>query len=589
MGETLALIAETEEDLKNVQDCGTDCIVSGSGGRHDGTTAVDSRSLNIGAKDNSTMESSSTSAVVAPDSDAAQSSASGEEIPKPDVVEIWMPALSSTMESGKIDAYYVNVGDSVKQGDIIMAVESDKASMDVEAFESGIFAHISVDVGEECKVNDIVAYMAKTEADVPKVQAWAKSRASASSSSSTAEVKVEKTEAERASASEAPEAFSERSIAVKSDAPIVNTGRIVASPLAKKRARELNVDLSRVRGSGPNGRIIEKDVLSAKSMQVDRQVSQPSGAPQAQYKRSDSKIIATPEAKKIAKAEKIDLVSVTGTGNFGRITATDVLKAAGKYTEEIKAPAPVSAAQNSSVSSPSSSQSGKDATARAPEGAVTMTSAQKSVVKTMNASLAVPVFRVEYSIKTSALDDLYAKVKSKDVTMSALLAKAVAITLKKHPIMNAAYDRDAIVYRPNINIAMAVSLPDGGLMTPVLNDSDKVDLYTLSRTWKDLVKRTMGKSLKPSENSGGTFYISNLGMFGVDSFDAILPPGAPCILAVAASKPVVAVQSNGLVGVHKEMKVNITCDHRHIYGANAAEFLRDLANLIENNVTELVL
>jgi pyruvate dehydrogenase E2 component (dihydrolipoamide acetyltransferase) len=147
----------------------------------------------------------------------------------------------------------------------------------------------------------------------------------------------------------------------------------------------------------------------------------------------------------------------------------------------------------------------------------------------------------------------------------------------------------SIVHRPQVNIAMAVSTPDGGLMTPVLKDAAEVDLYSLSRTWKDLVKRTMSKSLKADEYNSGTFFISNLGMFGVSAFDAILPPGAPSILAVAASKPVVALQSNGLVGVHKEMTVNITCDHRHIYGAQAAEFLRDLADLIENDVQSLAL
>jgi pyruvate dehydrogenase E2 component (dihydrolipoamide acetyltransferase) len=261
------------------------------------------------------------------------------------------------------------------------------------------------------------------------------------------------------------------------------------------------------------------------------------------------------------------------------------LKAAGK------APVPKSASPVASQSPPIATEAtmAGDGRAPMPEGAVAMNGMQKAVVQNMNASLNVPVFRVSYAIKTAAFDELYAKLKSKGVTVSALLAKAVAITLAKHPILNAAYAKDTIIYRPNINVAMAVALPDGGLMTPTLKDADKTDLYSLSRNWKDLVKRTMEKSIKPDEYNSGTFFISNLGMYGVDFFDAILPPGAPAILAVAASKPVVGMQANGLIGAHKEMLVNITCDHRHIYGAQAAAFLRDLAGLLENDVMQLVL
>jgi pyruvate dehydrogenase E2 component (dihydrolipoamide acetyltransferase) len=577
VGSTVALIAENEEDIPKVHECGLDCIVSGSGNRHDGTTAL----------------TNAATTELAPDTPEAATSPShaqsnGPAPAKPDLIEIWMPALSSTMEFGKIDAYYVEVGAKIKTGDIIMAVESDKASMDVEAFDSGILAHIAVEVGGQAKVGDPVAFLAKTEEDVGPIQAWAMSQLATAGSTDSVPSHAVMESSGPSPSNEAPPVPS------SSLNPIVNTGRIVASPWAKKRARELGVDLSRVRGTGPNGRIIGEDVELAASVSTAQTssssappgVAVQSGSSAVPLGRTDGKIVATPDAKKIAKMEKIDLANVVGTGRYGRVTAEDVLKAAGK-APALKEPL-IPSSSSLQVSAEGRKPVGSTS-ATIPEGAVAMTGMQKAVVQNMNASLAVPVFRVSYAIKTTEFDELYAKLKPKGVTVSALLAKAVAITLLKHPILNAAYAKDSIVYRSDINIAMAVAMPDGGLMTPTLKNADKVDLYSLSRSWKDLVKRTMEKSIKPDEYNSGTFFISNLGMYGVSSFDAILPPGAPAILAVAASKPVVALQPSGLIGAHKEMIVNITCDHRHIYGAQAADFLRDLANLLENDVTQLVL
>jgi pyruvate dehydrogenase E2 component (dihydrolipoamide acetyltransferase) len=559
VGATVALITDTEEDMAKVIEQGLP-----SGSAPAAAVAASAAPLPVAA-----------AAAPAPDASVT--------VAKPDCIDIWMPALSSTMESGKIDEYYIEVGDKVSAGDIIMSVESDKASMDVESFDAGILAHISVGVGEECKVGDPVAFLAKTEADVPAVKAWAESL----STSTVVPTAVDNPSAAAFTAPTAPAAAS-ATVPAALSAPVVNTGRIVASPLAKKNAAMLGVDLSRVPGTGPNGRIVAADVeLASKSGGAETSAAS-SAAP---AKRTDGKIISTPDAKKIAKKEKIDLSTVTGTGNFGRITAEDVLRAAGKApAAEAAAAAPAPAVASPVVAvAPTTIKAAKAASDPIPEGAVTMTAMQKAVVQNMSASLDVPVFRVAYSIKTTAFDELYAKLKPKGVTVSALLAKAVGLTLAKHPIMNAAYANESITYRSQINVAMAVSLPDGGLMTPVLKSCDTTDLYSLSREWKELVKKTMDKVLKPDEYNSGTFFISNLGMFGVNVFDAILPPGAPSILAIGASKPVVALQSNGLVGVHKEMTVNITCDHRHIYGAQAAAFLKDLCDLIENDVTQLLM
>ena len=173
--------------------------------------------------------------------------------------------------------------------------------------------------------------------------------------------------------------------------------------------------------------------------------------------------------------------------------------------------------------------------------------------------------------------------------MTALLAKAVAVTLQKYPVVNSSFTDAGIKYNEGINISVAVAMPDGGLITPVLNNADQIDIYSLARNWQDLVNRARAKQLQPDEYSTGTFTLSNLGMFGVNDFDAILPPGQGSILAVGGSRPTVVANSDGLFGVKNQMTVNITCDHRIIYGADAAGFLQDLAKLIETDVHSLTL
>lgn len=207
----------------------------------------------------------------------------------------------------------------------------------------------------------------------------------------------------------------------------------------------------------------------------------------------------------------------------------------------------------------------------------------------MVASVTVPVFRVGYTITTDGLDQLYKQIKSKGVTMTALLAKAVAVTLQKHPLLNASYSDQGIVYHSGINISVAVAMDDGGLITPVLQNADMVDIYSLSRSWKSLVERARAKQLQPEEYNSGTFTLSNLGMFGVDTFDAILPPGQGSILAIGASRPQMVALGDGSFAVRQQMQVNITCDHRIIYGAHAAAFLQDLAKLISTNPQSLTM
>ncbi|MFN3678844.1 dihydrolipoamide acetyltransferase family protein [Thermosynechococcus sp.] len=414
--------------------------------------------------------------------------------------ELFMPALSSTMTEGKIVSWLKSPGDKVAKGETVLIVESDKADMDVESFYDGYLAVITVPAGEVAPVGATIGLVAETEAEIAEAQAKAKSLGAATSIATPAM-------ATSNGATTAPEA-----VASAPSAPAAPTGRVIASPRARKLAKEHKIDLKTLKGTGPNGRITAADVEA---------------------------LIGVPAAP----------VTPVATPSAPPATAPVVAK----------------------------------------EDLVPLTTLQNAVVRNMVASLSIPDFHVAYTITTDALDRLYQQIKSKGVTMTALLAKAIALTLQKHPIMNAYYTEQGIQYRRDINIAVAVAMPGGGLITPVLKNADQIDIYSLSRTWKDLVERARAKQLQPEEYSTGTFSLSNLGMFGVDSFDAILTPGQGAIMAVGASRPTVVATEDGLLGVKRQMKVNLTCDHRVIYGADAAAFLQDLAKLIETNPQALTL
>jgi pyruvate dehydrogenase E2 component (dihydrolipoamide acetyltransferase) len=300
------------------------------------------------------------------------------------------------------------------------------------------------------------------------------------------------------------------------------------------------------------------------------------------------RLIVSPRAKKLAKDLGVSLDSLKGSGPNGRVVATDVAKAAGK-------PVPANMVSPSAAPAFAAAAAAPAVKTAPPPAGVPMAkltpfnTLQQAVNRNMVASLAVPTFRTGYSIDTSNLDVLYKQLKAKGVTMTALLAKAAAMTLKKYPMVNASYTDGGTQFHGAINVAVAVAMPDGGLITPVLANADQMDIYSLSRAWKDLVDRARAKQLQPAEYSSGTFTISNLGMFGVDKFDAILPPGTGAILAIGASRPTVVATKDGAIAVRSQMQVNMTADHRIIYGADAAAFLQDMSKLLETDANSLTM
>ncbi|MFM7647708.1 MAG: dihydrolipoamide acetyltransferase family protein [Cyanobium sp.] len=449
--------------------------------------------------------------------------------------EIFMPALSSTMTEGKIVEWLKQPGDRVERGESVLVVESDKADMDVEAFQEGFLAAVLMPAGGTAPVGETIGLIVETEAEIAEAAAKAPAAPAAAAAPAPAPAPAAPAAAPAPAAPVAVPA-PPAPAATPAPAPVAApsssaSGRVVASPRAKKLASQLGVDLGGLRGSGPHGRIQADDVLAA--------TGQPVSVP------------------RVAEGNGPAVSAAAGQGNGAA------------------APAPAPAG---------------DAFGR-PGEAVAFNTLQNAVNRNMLASLEVPCFRVGYTITTTRLDAFYKQVKPKGVTMTALLAKAVAVTLARHPQVNAATSADgsAMAYPAAVNVAVAVAMEDGGLITPVLASADKTDIYSLARNWADLVARARSKQLKPEEYSTGTFTLSNLGMFGVDRFDAILPPGTGAILAVAASRPTVVGGKDGSIRVANQMQVNLTCDHRTIYGAHAAAFLKDLAQLIETNPESLAL
>ncbi|WP_255477324.1 dihydrolipoamide acetyltransferase family protein [Synechococcus sp. BIOS-U3-1] len=440
-----------------------------------------------------------------------------------------MPALSSTMTEGKIVEWLKNPGDKVGRGESVLVVESDKADMDVESFNEGYLAAVLMPAGSTAPVGETIGLIVETEAEIAEAQAKAPSGGGSAPAATAAPTAAPTAAASTAPASPAPSPVPAQTAPVAPPAPAAappSNGRLIASPRAKKLASQMGVDLAGIRGSGPNGRIQAED--------VERAAGRPISVP------------------------------LVGEGTAAAVSSGAASAA--------KAP-----------SSPAGNSFGR------PGDTVAFNTLQGAVNRNMEASLAVPCFRVGYTITTDLLDAFYKQVKPKGVTMTALLAKAVAVTLARHPQVNAATTAAGMSYPADVNVAVAVAMEDGGLITPVLRQADRTDLYELSRQWGDLVKRSRSKQLQPEEYSTGTFTLSNLGMFGVDRFDAILPPGTGAILAVAASRPAVVAGKDGSIAVKRQMQVNLTADHRVIYGADGAAFLKDLAELIETRPESLAI
>lgn len=416
---------------------------------------------------------------------------------------IRMPKMSDTMTEGTIVAWHKKEGDTVKSGDVLAEVETDKATMDLEAYEEGTLLYIGVKEGSAVAVDEVIAVVGEKGADF-KVLLEGDGQA------------AEAPQAEAPKAEEKPAAPAAVSSSNGHDS------RVFASPLAKQIAKEKGVDLSEIQGSGPEGRIVKKDVESF----------QP--------------------AAKTAPAQP----------------------------EKAAAPQPAPAAQ-SAPAAPAPAGSYED---------IPVTQMRKTIARRLSESLfTAPHFYLTMEINMDKAMELRGKVNEVSpvkVSFNDFVLKAAALALKKHPAVNSSWLGDKIRRYHYVNIGVAVAV-DEGLLVPVIRNADQKTISAIAGEVKDLAGKAKDKKLQPKDWEGSTFSISNLGMFGIDEFTAIINPPDSCILAIGSIKQ--SVKFEGEVAKPTNvMKVTLSCDHRSVDGATGASFLQTFKGLLENPFGMLV-
>ncbi|MFT6219766.1 MAG: pyruvate dehydrogenase E2 component (dihydrolipoamide acetyltransferase) [Myxococcota bacterium] len=409
-------------------------------------------------------------------------------------IEILMPALSPTMTEGNLAKWIKKEGDTIKSGDVIAEIETDKATMEVEAADEGILGKILVAEGtENVPVNGLIGLILEEDEDKSALDSYQAECAKKSPEAKTETPKIEEVKSQ-----------------IQVTAPQANNSRIVASPLAKRIAADKNINLSNISGSGPRGRIVKDDVLNAKSS------------------RSVGVINRNPEEFSLSK-----------NSNVRKVIARRLLES--KQT--------------------------------VPHFYL---SSDLNIDKLME---------VRKALNELANLDSAGKPEYK-ISVNDLVIKAVALALKAVPAANSSWTDESILLYNNVDVSVAVAV-DGGLITPIIRNADQKSLQEISAEMKILAKKAKDGKLQPEEFQGGGFSISNLGMYGIDSFQAIVNPPQSCILAVGAgvAKPIVI---GGDIDVATIMNVTLSSDHRSVDGAVGAEFIKALKKFIENPIAMLV-
>ena len=463
-------------------------------------------------------------------------------------IEVTMPKLSPTMETGVIAQWLVKVGDTIKEGDVLADIETDKATMQMKSYDDGIIVHIDHAAGDEVALGQRVMVLAKKGEDAKQVAAGlGLGGAQAAPASKTTETEVKPAVAASGSTEATTSGNGQQEVA---EPPLeAHGGRLKASPLARKMAESSQLDLNRIRGTGPGGRIIRRDIEAYLS-----------GSPvQALAPAATAGGTATPPASTSAQAPVIR-------------PATLPAPAAPTPPAPAAPTAPI--ARPTAAAAPLAAQ-------RIPHSRMRKTIAQRM----LQAKQTVPEIHVTVEIRVDKLvairEDLNRQLAAENIKLSLgdFVTKAVAIALRRHPGLNASYEPDAIVRHGEINIGNAVAL-DEGLIVPVLHRADTLGLAEIHRQGAALAVAARSKQLTTEQLTGSTFTISNLGMFGIRQFDAILNLPEVGILAVAAAERRPVVEGDKLVP-GTVLAVTLTADHRAVDGAMAADFVRTIQRLLE--------
>ncbi|KAB1066287.1 pyruvate dehydrogenase complex dihydrolipoamide acetyltransferase [Salibacter halophilus] len=420
-----------------------------------------------------------------------------------------MPKLSDTMEEGVVAEWHKSVGDQVESGDLLAEIETDKATMEFESFQEGTLLHIGVEKGDSAPVDSILAILGEEGEDVSDIleEEEKKQADSGSDSDDKAEKKEEKgsgkeeQKEETKKAEPKPTATKEEKPA-KRETPRTSSGRIKASPLAKKLAEDKGINLENVEGSGDGGRIVKRDI---DNYEPSSAAAQPAAIGQESYSEQNVSQMRKTIAKRLSES---------------------------KFT--------------------------------APHFYLTVEIDMDNVMKARKA--------------------VNEQAESK-VSFNDFVIKAASIALTKHPYVNASWREDKIRFNEHVHMGVAVAVEEG-LLVPVVRHANGKTLTQISSEVKEYAQRAKDKKLQPEDWEGNTFTISNLGMFGIEEFTAIINPPDSCILAVGGivEKPVV---KDGQVVPGNRMKVTLSCDHRVVDGVKGAEFLNTFKSMLENPVMML--
>ena len=539
---------------------------------------------------------------------------------------ILMPRLSDTMTEGVIASWHKKVGDAVKKGDLLAEVETDKATMELESYKDGTLLHLGGDKGSKLQVNDLLAIIGKPGEDISSLIKGNNAPAKAAEPA--------KTETKEAPADTKPAAASSPSVDVsKMDEVIlmprlsdtmtegviadwhkkvgdtVNKGDILADIETDKATMELESYKSGKLlyvGAQKGEKILVNALLAIigdeKKVDVQKVVEAIKGnatttqtatsapvaqeaastAPAEQHSPSlngDGRIKASPLAKKLAAEKGIDISTIQGSGDSGRIIKSDI--------DNYKPTAAKAAAGGS--------EAPRGITSSAPAGQVSfvevpVSQMRKVIAKRLAESkFTAPHFYLTMSIDMDKAVESRAKlneVASVKISFNDIVLKAVAVALKQHPAVNSSWLGDKIRTNYHVNIGVAVAVEDG-LLVPVVRFADTKSLTQIATEVKDFAQRAKAKKLQPADWEGSTFTISNLGMFGIEEFTAIINPPDACILAIGGISQVPVVK-NGAIVPGNVMKLTLSCDHRVVDGATGAAFLQTLKGLLEEPLRMLI-
>jgi pyruvate dehydrogenase E2 component (dihydrolipoamide acetyltransferase) len=448
-------------------------------------------------------------------------------------INILMPALSPTMEKGNLAKWLKKEGDKIKSGDIIAEIETDKATMEVEAVDEGVLAKIVVPAGTaDVPVNQLIALIAAEGEDAASV--------SAAPARSAAPAPAEAPAPTAAAPATTPVVALE---AAPAAAPPSSGQRVFASPLAKRLARMAGIDLSRIQGTGPHGRVVQRDVEKAKA-----------GGPLAQAAAAAAAPAATPAAKPLAAA-----------------------------------PAPIAAPSDDKV---------KALFAPGSYDEVPHDNMRKVIARRLTeAKSTIPHFYLSLDCEIDALLKLREQINAAapgardgkpayKVSVNDMVIKALALALRQVPDANVTWTEGAMLKHHHADIGVAVSIP-GGLITPVVRDACHKPLSVISNEMKDFAARAKARKLKPEEYQGGSSAVSNLGMFGIKNFSAVINPPHATILAVGSGEQR-AIVKGGQLGVATVMSCTLSTDHRCVDGALGAELFSAFRGFVENPLSMLV-